>query len=710
MKSKLIKKITLIVISLFFIAILFSNNVFAADSDESVYTIEDIIFNKVPILDINVFSETAGGQIVNTDSVVYVIRDVVAKWYVSIRNLVIIALALGIVYTGIRIAVSTIPARKAKYKQMIIGWFKSLIIVLTIHYLMIIIISLNSTIVETIQDAETNIMTQGGWEEETIYDTIRTRAYEVRANVSFPAMIMYITLVIIWIRFLWVYIKRMFTTVILIVVAPFIGAKYAIDSASGKKGSSFTSWIYDFTMNVLLQSVHALIYTALISSALELSLESIVGFIIALVFFNFMLKADEIFRNIFSFDRSKLIGETAKQEKFADVIKGFAGITFVGQMATGAYGLVTGTASAVSKQGKQIYKKMSPEIKEKINEKLNDVDMRMQDLFDRETDNPILDDFNKMMYNNFKIRRLSRADGSLGIKARQLKSKLSRQRKARYKSNYKFIKDKVTGVGSVILAVPMTVINPIAGVGLLKKGITNINKDKKKNVDINKKDYKGRFIRGYRSLGIYKLYYGQKKARAKYEKKRNKIYTAIKEIDDIDDNENKIRDTFDKLRKESNINENETNRFKDITTKLILETNTEKISNIINEYVSRNNIESIDNSTINDIIEEVVRQLGYNLQLSDKVRNTITDKAKSTIFKQHEKNVRKAKEENKEVDEKYESNSIAKNISNIVVDQTVDNKFKDIAKDIISLENRINKAEEKTKNNYRHADKFLKNL
>ncbi len=72
-------------------------------------------------------------------------------------------------------------------------------------------------------------------EEQSIYETIRTRAYDMRPTVGIPGMIMYIALVITWVRFLWVYAKRMFTVLILVIIAPFIGAKYAIDSASGKK-------------------------------------------------------------------------------------------------------------------------------------------------------------------------------------------------------------------------------------------------------------------------------------------------------------------------------------------------------------------------------------------------------------------------------------------------------------------------------------------
>ena len=87
-----------------------------------------------------------------------------------------------------------------------------------------------------------------------------------------------------------------------------------------------------------------------------------------------MLKADEIFRNIFNFSKSKLVGDTAKQQGFKDVINDFAGVAFVGGIVTGTYGMYKGTvkgiAKGASKLGKSIYGKVGSDEKEFINKKL----------------------------------------------------------------------------------------------------------------------------------------------------------------------------------------------------------------------------------------------------------------------------------------------------------------------------------------------------
>ncbi len=58
------------------------------DGSEMVlkYTVEEIIFNKVPILDINFFTNTAAGYTIEENSPLAIIRTIIATWYVTFRN------------------------------------------------------------------------------------------------------------------------------------------------------------------------------------------------------------------------------------------------------------------------------------------------------------------------------------------------------------------------------------------------------------------------------------------------------------------------------------------------------------------------------------------------------------------------------------------------------------------------------------------------
>lgn len=107
-------------------------------------TIEKIVYNQVPILDVNLFNkDKAAGKDLAQDSVITVIRNSVASWYYVIRQISIIGLLLVLLYLGIRMALSTIASDKAKYKQLLVDWSVSFIIVFCIHYFMVAIMFIN---------------------------------------------------------------------------------------------------------------------------------------------------------------------------------------------------------------------------------------------------------------------------------------------------------------------------------------------------------------------------------------------------------------------------------------------------------------------------------------------------------------------------------------------------------------------------------------
>lgn len=269
------------------------NGVMSAISGvEASMTIEKLVTNKVPILDVNFFNfATAGGETLETNSVLYTIRENIAMWYYVIRNITIIGLLITLIYIGIRMAISTVAETKAKYKSMLINWVVSFIIVFFIHYIMIAILQMNQVLIDTIKS------TMGA--EEALYDTIRNESYAIQASVGWPATIMYILLIYLLIRFLIVYIKRFLTVGILTFLAPIVAIGYSIDKIKDNKSQSLSNWLRDYTINVIIQSVHCLLYMMFISLAFNIAGKSIRGVLLALLLVNFVLKAEKIFKEIF---------------------------------------------------------------------------------------------------------------------------------------------------------------------------------------------------------------------------------------------------------------------------------------------------------------------------------------------------------------------------------------------------------------------------
>ena len=116
--------------------------------------ISDIIFNKVPILDINVFNfKEAGGQQLEIDSVIYKLRKTIAEWYYVLFTVTAIGLLVTLIYIGIRIAISTVAEKEAEYKRRLKDWFISVVILFTLHFFMLAVIKLNQSIVQLLCNA-----------------------------------------------------------------------------------------------------------------------------------------------------------------------------------------------------------------------------------------------------------------------------------------------------------------------------------------------------------------------------------------------------------------------------------------------------------------------------------------------------------------------------------------------------------------------------
>lgn len=302
-------------------------------------TIDKIIFNKVPLLDVNVFSDTAGGYKLKDDSSLQIIRDSVASWYYIIRNITIAVMLIILIYVGIRMAITTVASEKAEYKRMLVSWVVGFLIIFLIQYFLIVVLNINSTILGWIMKSQNSLGFEDG-----IYETVRRKAYEIKFSSGMAGTILYIILIILMIKFLYVYLKRFLAVCILIVMAPMMGASYAISKVRTGKAKAFTRWMKDYTLLVLIQSVHALIYTIFLTVVLEITNESLAGIVLALIVMNFMLKAANIFTSIFGMVGDKtgskslgtILGSDPKKEIFENLFKAKAAAGMVGSFAAGA--------------------------------------------------------------------------------------------------------------------------------------------------------------------------------------------------------------------------------------------------------------------------------------------------------------------------------------------------------------------------------------
>ncbi len=314
-------------------------NVQLNTSSKANVTIENMVYNKIPILDINFFNfESAGGAVVDENGIIYIIKENVALWYYIFRVISIIIMLLVLIYLGIKMAISTVAEKKAVYKQMLVSWIAGFTLVFAVNYIMFFIIYANESAISWITPKY-----ESG-EEISLYESVRSKAYELKASTGFAGMIMYMILVYYSIRFLFIYFKRFLTVMMLALISPFMGVSYALQkiNKNGRgAGEIYGNWIKDFSYTVFLQSLHALVYTIFISNALKLSETSLLGIFISFVFLVFMVRMDPLVRQIFGFAKGSNAAKLA-MDPIAPKVKAAQALGKKAKKVAGAYGNVIG--------------------------------------------------------------------------------------------------------------------------------------------------------------------------------------------------------------------------------------------------------------------------------------------------------------------------------------------------------------------------------
>ena len=274
-----------------------------AGQEFNMVTIDDILFNRVGITDINFFDLDGAG------SALRVLRELIAGWYYTLRNLSIVILLCILVYLGIRIAISTVASEKAVYKKMLIDWMVSFAIIFVIHYIILITINVSNALVDIIGNAQSAELAQSTSFWNSYMGEVFGLAGSWKILEGLGGSIMYLMLGVALFGYLFVYIKRMVTIAFLILIAPIITITYSIDKIKDSKSQALDTWVKEFAFNVLLQPFDCLIYVILVSSAISITGQGIGGLVLAIIMLTFRKQAMDIVKNMFGFGAAKTLGQ-----------------------------------------------------------------------------------------------------------------------------------------------------------------------------------------------------------------------------------------------------------------------------------------------------------------------------------------------------------------------------------------------------------------
>lgn len=362
-------------------------------------TPENMFSNSIPFLDINFFENaddkkavyyepdddlngdgegdgmegyyikttTPTGEVVYQKSSALILKPTISAWYYAIRNFAIVALLSILVYTAIRIIISSSAEDKAKYKQKLFDWLIAMCLLFFMHYIMAFAVAITEAVTEAVNsfnqpiyvivgssgdngeerplkeykygdgasDSEgeflfednntANMFRNSGiiatdtdsGEELFIWPTNLMGKARMELQLEpkditeddvemrqFGYTVIYIVLVIYTMLFLFRYLKRLLMLTFLTIIAPLMAMTYPIDKMNDGSAQGFNMWLKEYLFNLLIQPVHLILYTILMGSAMDLVQDNVIYAIVAL---GFLLEAEKLLRRFFGFDKASTV-------------------------------------------------------------------------------------------------------------------------------------------------------------------------------------------------------------------------------------------------------------------------------------------------------------------------------------------------------------------------------------------------------------------
>lgn len=326
-----------------------------------IYSPENIFANKIAALDVNFINPNEYKPVNDSEmaeltskSAAAQLRPTIATWYRSFRNIAVVGLLSVLVYLGIRILIGSTAQDKAKYKERLKDWIVALCLVFIIHFIMsgILIITENITALFSNSTEQSIIVSvDNGVKFKTNltgYIRFQTQINEIFASISYT--ILYIMLVVFTAMFTFTYLKRLLYMAFFTMIAPLVALTYPLDKAGDGKAQAFNIWFKEYLMNAILQPVHLLLYSALVTSAMSLVVTNPVYAVAAV---GFIIPAEKFVKKMFGFDKASTPGGLGS---FAAGAVGMKAIDYVANRV-GKKGNAGNLKSGESGEGEGTYKR-----------------------------------------------------------------------------------------------------------------------------------------------------------------------------------------------------------------------------------------------------------------------------------------------------------------------------------------------------------------
>lgn len=273
---------------------------------EDKFTIQNLLMGEYSLFDINFWKESSG----KNEKVINEIRQNVATWYYSLRNIAAVMMVVILIYTGIRLAMMTANSEEqssqkmAKYKKMLINWLTGIALIFILHLLMICVIKLENAVSSAIVNIAKSSTAGEGVENEIMNGTWSNlwSSESKYAQYQFYYFIIYCMLAYYELKFFVVYFYRALKIYFYVIISPLICMTYVIDKMEDDRSQAFENWFNEFLKQVIKRPIHLLVYVIMIISAGEVMQRAP---LLAVTMLALLSHSEETIKKIFMLDKGE---------------------------------------------------------------------------------------------------------------------------------------------------------------------------------------------------------------------------------------------------------------------------------------------------------------------------------------------------------------------------------------------------------------------
>lgn len=222
-----------------------------------VFTLDKLFFGDVELLDANFFSDNGDPTHLNT-----IIKTNVAKWYIIMAGIALISL-LGImiylainmvlVYSGLRT-----PQKHATIKETMVNIAISFAMVFLLPVVLSIIANFNGVLVKMFNGVRVGLV--NSFAEDNFEMFVRSGSWVSGGFNTLIINISYIMLIVVYLRFMMVYLKRFYTLGFLTIIAPLMAVTYSVDKLKDDKSQVLGKFYREYFFAYFLQPLHCFMY------------------------------------------------------------------------------------------------------------------------------------------------------------------------------------------------------------------------------------------------------------------------------------------------------------------------------------------------------------------------------------------------------------------------------------------------------------------